>query len=135
MQVTWVQSLGQEDPLERAWQSMPVFSPGESRGQKGLVGYCPRVKKSWTRLKHLGTHVCNLLCDYNTISSSFPLLLDLRCASSLGYCELSCKAALIVLVFLTGVCARVSCVFRLGMDLLAHDFSLEGRLCRGLSWP
>ena len=26
----WVQSLGQEDPLERKWQPTPVFMPGES---------------------------------------------------------------------------------------------------------
>ena len=26
---TWVQSLGWEDPLRRAWQPIPVFMPGE----------------------------------------------------------------------------------------------------------
>ena len=32
---TWVQSLGQEDPLEgRAWQPTAVFLPGESHGQR-----------------------------------------------------------------------------------------------------
>ena len=30
MQETWIQSLGWEDPLERAWQPTPVFLPGES---------------------------------------------------------------------------------------------------------
>ena len=25
MQVNWIQSVGQEDPLEREWQSTPVF--------------------------------------------------------------------------------------------------------------
>ena len=33
----WVQSLGQEDPLENA----PVFLPGKSREQRSLVGYSP----------------------------------------------------------------------------------------------
>ena len=28
----------------------PVFLPGESRGQRGLAGYCPRGRKSRTRL-------------------------------------------------------------------------------------
>ena len=65
MQVTWVQSLGREDPLERAWQPMAALLPGESHGQKGLVGYSPRVEKSWTRLKHLGTHVCNCLYPFH----------------------------------------------------------------------
>ena len=30
MQEARVRSLGQEDPLERAWQPTPVFLPGES---------------------------------------------------------------------------------------------------------
>ena len=29
------------DPWRRKWQSTPVFLPGESHGQKGLVGYSP----------------------------------------------------------------------------------------------
>ena len=39
---------GQEDSLEvrkipwrRAWKPTPVFLPGESHGQKSLVGYSP----------------------------------------------------------------------------------------------
>ena len=35
MQETRVQSLGQEDLLERAWQPTPVFAPGECHGQRG----------------------------------------------------------------------------------------------------
>ena len=41
MQETWVQSLGQEDPWRREWQLTPVFLPGESHGQRSLVGYNP----------------------------------------------------------------------------------------------
>ena len=29
------------DGMEDAWQSTPVFMPGESHGQGSLVGYCP----------------------------------------------------------------------------------------------
>ena len=36
-----VQSLSQEDPWRRVWQPTPVFLPGESHGQKCLVGYSP----------------------------------------------------------------------------------------------
>ena len=50
MQDTWVRSLGQEDPLQREWQLTPVFLPGESHGQRSLVGYSPRGHKSRTRL-------------------------------------------------------------------------------------
>ena len=41
MRETWVRSLGGEDPWRRAMQPTPVFSPGESHGQRSLVGYSP----------------------------------------------------------------------------------------------
>jgi len=34
-----------EDPWSRKWQPTPVFLPGESHGQKSLVGYSPRGHK------------------------------------------------------------------------------------------
>ena len=34
-----VQSLGWEDPLEKEMQPTPVFLPGESHGQRRLVGF------------------------------------------------------------------------------------------------
>ena len=33
--------LGQEDPLEEGMATTPVFLPGESHGQRSLVGYSP----------------------------------------------------------------------------------------------
>ena len=36
-----VQSLGWEDPWRRAWLPTPVFLPGESYGQRSLLGYNP----------------------------------------------------------------------------------------------
>ena len=33
----WVRTI----PWRRAWQPTPVFLPGESHGQRSLVGYCP----------------------------------------------------------------------------------------------
>ena len=36
-----VQSLGQEYPLEEAWQHTPVFLPGKFHRQKSLAGYSP----------------------------------------------------------------------------------------------
>ena len=38
---TQIGSLGREDPLEREWLPTPVFLPGESHGQRNLVGYSP----------------------------------------------------------------------------------------------
>ena len=37
-------------PWRGKWQPSPVFLPGESDGQRSLVGYSPRVAKSRTRL-------------------------------------------------------------------------------------
>ena len=45
MQETRVQSLGQKDPLEKEWLPTPVFLPGESHGQRSLVGQSPRDPK------------------------------------------------------------------------------------------
>ena len=45
MQETWVQSLLWEDPLEKEMQTTPLLLPGESHGQKSLVGYSPRGHK------------------------------------------------------------------------------------------
>ena len=36
-----VRSLGQKDPLEKEMATTPVFLPGESQGQRSLVGYSP----------------------------------------------------------------------------------------------
>ena len=41
MKETWVQSLGWEDPLEKEWQTTPVFLPRESHGQRSLANYSP----------------------------------------------------------------------------------------------
>ena len=38
MQEMWVGPLGQEDPLEEEIPT-PVFLPGESHGQRSLIGY------------------------------------------------------------------------------------------------
>ena len=40
-QGTQVQSLGWEIPWRRKWPLTPVFLPGESHGQRSLVGYSP----------------------------------------------------------------------------------------------
>ena len=43
MQETGVPSLGQEDPLEEGMATTAIFLPGESHGQRRLVGYSPVV--------------------------------------------------------------------------------------------
>ena len=60
VQETWVQPLGQGDPLEEgmaphssviAWRISWTQEPG------GLRSTVHRVAKSWTRLKRLSTHI------------------------------------------------------------------------------
>ena len=41
MPKTRVQSLGQEDPLEKGMATPPVLFPGKFHGQSSLVGYRP----------------------------------------------------------------------------------------------
>ena len=46
-----VQSLGQEDPLEKGMQPTPVFLP-----MKPLAAPVNKFAKSWTQVKQLNTH-------------------------------------------------------------------------------
>ena len=41
MRETWIQSLGQKDPLEKEMAPAPVFLPGEFHRQRSLAGYSP----------------------------------------------------------------------------------------------
>ena len=47
-----VQSLGQEDPPEKELQRTPVFLPGESHGQRSLVGYIPQGREESDTTEH-----------------------------------------------------------------------------------
>ena len=47
VQETWVQSLDWEDPLEEGMATTPVFLPGESHGQRSLVGHRPWGRTEW----------------------------------------------------------------------------------------
>ena len=51
MQEAWVRSLGWEDPPEEGMEPDLVILPGESRGQRSLVGYSPWVRGQ-TRLNN-----------------------------------------------------------------------------------
>ena len=45
MQETRVRPLAGNTRWRKAWQPMPVFLPGESHGQRILVGYSPWFRK------------------------------------------------------------------------------------------
>ena len=57
MQETQVQSLGQEDPWRKAWQPTEVFLPGESHGQRSLVG--PKELDTTEATAHTRTGHCS----------------------------------------------------------------------------
>ena len=50
MQETWVQSLGQEDPLKKEWQPSPVFLLGNFTDREAWWALVHGVTKSQTRL-------------------------------------------------------------------------------------
>ena len=53
MQEMRVQSMGWEDLLELGWQPTPVFLPGESHGQRSLVGYSPWGRKKLDTIEQI----------------------------------------------------------------------------------
>ena len=56
---TQVQFLCQNIPWRRKWQPTPVFSPGESQGQRSLEGYSPRGHKELDTTEATAcTHAC-----------------------------------------------------------------------------
>ena len=52
MQETQVQSLGWEDPLGEEMATHSSILPGESRGQRSLVGYSPQGRKESDTAEH-----------------------------------------------------------------------------------
>ena len=55
MQETWAWSLGREDPSEEGMQPTPGLLPGESHGQRNLVGYSPGGDKESDTTERLST--------------------------------------------------------------------------------
>ena len=85
MQETQVQSLGQDDPLEKEMATHQVFLPGEFHGQRSLVGCNPQGHKE------LDTTECLTLSFFIYIffSALSELFLDLN-YFSYTYCFLKC---------------------------------------------
>ena len=68
MQDTWVQSLGQEDPLEKGMATTTVFWPVEFHGQN-LAGYSPWGSKEQDTTEQLTN--LSYLCCYSSYSSYY----------------------------------------------------------------
>ena len=69
MQGLWVWSLGQKIPWWRIWKPTPVFLPGESHGQRSLVGCSPGSRKSQIRLGNWTTKRYQLMSQSD---SAYP---------------------------------------------------------------
>ena len=50
---SWVQSLGQEDPLEEEMATHSSILAGESHGQRSLVGYSPWICKPLNKTERI----------------------------------------------------------------------------------
>ena len=82
---TRVRSLGWEDPLEKEVAITPVFLPGESHGQRSLVGYSPwgRKESDMTERLHLFTSLLPfiykaLLWDFFSFKTDKSLLFSFK---------------------------------------------------------
>ena len=66
VQEVWVRLLIGKIPWRKAWQPTSVFLPGESHGQRSLVGYSPKghkesdVTERQTGIKIAGRNINNL---------------------------------------------------------------------------
>ena len=67
MQETYLQSLGQEDPLEKGMATTPVFLPGKFHGTKSLVGYSPWGRKELDVTKQLTLSLLSLFYTHESI--------------------------------------------------------------------
>ena len=62
--------MGQKDSLEKSGQPTPVFLPGESHGQRSLVGYSPQGHKESNTTKQISTHTQRVDDNYLFVKNS-----------------------------------------------------------------
>ena len=53
----WIEKI----PCRRKWQPTPVFSPGESHGQRSLAGYSPEGCEELNMTEHAFMHVLSTM--------------------------------------------------------------------------
>ena len=80
--ITWVRKT----PWRRKWQPTPVFLPGESRGQRSLVGYNPKGHKEldvteWLTQTYNAIYSLTNFLNFNMLESI---------SSHMAYIYLSC---------------------------------------------
>ena len=85
MQETQVASWLGNIPWRKEWLPTPVFLPGESHGQRSLVGYSPWGRKEWERQS---IHACMLGTYMLTSENSLLVLILLSLYIDLLYLPL-----------------------------------------------
>ena len=89
-----VQSLDQEDPLERKCQPTPVFLPGESHGQQSLLDYSPWDHKEldtteWITHMHIHIQQVHWSCK-SRLKLTLNLDLEVRALCPHNPCQPGC---------------------------------------------
>ena len=68
--------MGGKIPWRRSWQPTPVFLPGESHGQRNLVGYSPRGRKESDMTEWLSTQAHMLTIQSSSVQFSSSVVSD-----------------------------------------------------------
>ena len=74
MRETWVRSLGGRIPWRTAWQPTPGFLPGESHGQRSVVGYSPWVHRESDATEQLSMHAYTSINNKDTKVMDVPVM-------------------------------------------------------------
>ena len=69
-------------PWRRAWPHTPVFLPGESHGQKSLVGYSP-----WGRKESDTTEATEHTRTWKKVTNLKPAIVNSNCPFLAKHCE------------------------------------------------
>jgi len=64
-------------PWRRKWQPTPGFLPGESHGQRGLVGYSPWGRKELDMTELLSTNTQKKRKPHSDLSQSWFLIIEI----------------------------------------------------------
>ena len=83
MQETQLQSLSWEDPLEEGMVTTPEFLPGESHGQRSLVGYSIQGQKESDMTQWLTLHFFTV--PFSSVAQSCLILCDPMDCSTPGF--------------------------------------------------
>ena len=61
-------------PWRKKWQPTPVFLPGESHGQRSLMGYSPRGHKESDTTERLHFHFNNLNYSFKIFKTELKII-------------------------------------------------------------